>query len=234
MSEETFKAGAEAIKASAELGSKAIDAGTSFGALFKGAISERVGMLEDRWKAQRWKQRVKLVIDAHKYLKDRGLSGATRDIPMPFAVNLLQNGELEESDDLRDIWSRLLANAADAGSGIEPRVAYVEILAEMTSLDAQNLEVLVRAQLRHQGKTETALIVTGKLPNTAEPFDEPKDYDLLPEVRVAVSVSNLARLGLVEPASATFGGKPLYHYVVITPLGLDFYHSCSRTPLTNE
>ena len=229
-----LKQGLKLSRACAELGSKAIDAGTSFAALFKGAISERAGMLEDRWKMQRWKHRVEVVLDAHKYLKDRGLSGATRYIPMHFAVKLLQNGELEESEDLRDIWSRLLANAADAGSGIEPRVAYVEILAELTSFDAQNLEVLVRAQLRHHGKTGTALISTGKLPKTAEPFDEPNDYDLLREVRVAVSVSNLTRLGLVEPASATFGGRPLYHYVLITPLGLDFWHSCSRTPMTSE
>jgi hypothetical protein len=236
MSEESFKAGAEAIRASAELGSKAIDAGTSFGVLFKGAITEKVGMLEDRWKAQRWKQRVELVTDAHRYLEQRGISGATRDIPMPFAVKLLQNGELEEDEDLRDVWSRLLANAADAGSGTEPRVTYVEILSRMTAIDARNLETLVRTTIRHSGNTRSPFVSTFTLPESSQSRDELGGHAKpLTEPVIALSVSNMMSLGLLVSATGTFGGStPIYEWVSVTPLGLEFYWACARQPKATE
>jgi Abortive infection alpha len=228
MNEETVKATAEAVRATAELGSKTIDAGKSLGAILKAPLTELAGTWEDSVKVWRFQRRVRLVKRTQEFLKEQGIAAVPADLRPSFLLPLLERGEIQEDDDLQDIYACLLANAANPANGAEPRAAYVEILSQMTPLDAQNLQTLAEAQSRHHGKTPTALISTSDLPASAEPYDEPSDYAPVTETTIAVSVSNLARLGLVEPASSTFGGKPLYQYVSITPLGLDFYWACSR------
>jgi Abortive infection alpha len=49
------------------------------------------------------------------------------------AVPLLAAAILEEDDELRDAWARLLVNAADAATEMELRTAYVEILNDLAS-----------------------------------------------------------------------------------------------------
>ena len=227
MNEEAVKATAEAVKATAELGCKTIDAGKSVGTILKAPLTELAGAWEDSVKAWRFQRRVRMLKRTQKFLEEEGITTLSPDLPPSFLLPLLERGEIQEDDDLQDIYARLLANAANPANGAEPRAAYVEILSQMTALDAQNLQTLAEAQFRHRGKTPTALISTCDLPKSAEPYDEPSDYDPVTETTVAVSVSNLARLGLLEPASSTFGGKPLYQYVSITPLGMDFYWACS-------
>ena len=67
------------------------------------------------------------------------MSGPTRKIPLNIGVPLIENATLEEDDDLQEVWARLLVNSGDASSGTELRRAFVSVLAEMTSLDVQNL-----------------------------------------------------------------------------------------------
>jgi len=229
LSEETIKATAEAVKASAELGARAIDAGTAIGSILKAPLVELAGTWEDSVKAWRFQRRVRLVKRTQKFLEDEGINTISPDLRPSFLLPLLECGETQEDDDLQDIYAHLLANATNPARGAEQRVAYVEILSQMSALDAQNLQALAGAQLRHRGKSQTALVSTSGLPASAEPHDDPSDYSAVSET-IAVSVSNLARLGLVEPATSTFGGRVLYQYVSITPLGLDFYWACSRSP----
>ncbi len=228
MNDESLKVTAEAIKAAAEFGSKAIDAGMSAATLFEGSLTQVAGAWEDAAKVWRFKRRARLVQQAAEYLDEEGFNFIDATLRPSFLLPLLERAEVQEDDELQNIYARLLANAANPANSTKPRTAYVEILSQMTVLDAKNLQTLAKAQFKYRGTSASALISTSELPASAEPCDNPSDYAAVIETSIAVSISNLARLGLVEPASSTFGGKPLYQYVSITPLGLEFYWACAK------
>jgi hypothetical protein len=52
-----------------------------------------------------------------KFMAERGLEAPSRPIPFSFSVPLIEHASLEADEELQDIWARMLANAADAGSG---------------------------------------------------------------------------------------------------------------------
>jgi hypothetical protein len=228
MGEESVKAIADATKATAELGSKAIDAGMSVGSILKGTATEIAGAWEDSAKAWRYLRRVRLVKRTQEFLLEEGVISVPAGLPPSFLLPLLEKGEVQENDDLQDVYARLLANAVSPNCRAEPRAAYVEVVSQMTPLDAENLQILAQTQMKHKEGALPPLLSTYNLPSASESFDEPRDYEHVLESNIAISVSNLARLGLIEPSAATFGGQPIYLYVSVTPLGMDFYRACSR------
>ena len=210
------------VEAIAETTGKAIDASRELGGFLKryvsGPLDQISGMVEDGLKVMRWKRQIRLMDKADEFMEARGLRSATRPVPLRLAVPILQEGSLEEDDDLQDRWARLLVNAADANSGTEPRHAFVSILKDLTSLDAINLEKIYSIPL---GKS--AGVCTTGLPG--EVYLEGRQGETLRE-DVATSLSNLSRLGLVSPPSVVDGGEALFE-VHHTKLGSEFVKACS-------
>jgi hypothetical protein len=122
-------------------------------------------MLSDKLQVVRAQRQVRLAERLADFLKERGLlNGPTRSIAPNFAVPLIEHATLEEDDELQDVWARMLAVAADAGSEVEMRTAYIRMLADMTAFD-----VRVLARVARNGRATLALLPDGLLPgDTAE------------------------------------------------------------------
>jgi hypothetical protein len=230
MDDEIVKSAAAAVKATAELGGKAVDASTALGRVFKGPLIQVAGMADDQLRAWRWQRQLKLLERAERIMRERGMSGPTRVLPLDFGLRLLQQATIQENNELQEMWAQLLVNAGDASTSTEPRSAFVQMLSELTPFDARNTAVLAQATLEYRGKASIPNLETWNLPESTFGHDEiGREMPILSE-NIAVSVSNLNRLGIIQAASATFGGKPIFQYVSVTPLGLSFYRACSERP----
>ena len=210
---------AEATKALAEMGGKAIDATTEFAKIFKGPVTELIGCVEDKFKSLRWERKQALIDKAEAIMRAKGMSAPTRELPLPFAVPLLTAAVLEEDEDLQETWARLLANAGDASTDMELRTAYVEILRGMSAFDVFVLSRLAEATKSRQPGAMRAIDVK-------QLFDAgPLDNDDLPPA-LGISLGNLARLGCALPG-AGWDAALIFRYMNVTALGMALYHACS-------
>lgn len=138
-----FDEEAKAVQETAKAAQKSIDAASKFGGFMarfiEGPLEKASGILTDRLKFMRWERQVRFMGIAQDTLKEAGLEGPTRRIPMNIAVPLLEAATLEENDELQDTWARLFVNAANADSKVEIQRTFVSILQDMGALEARLL-----------------------------------------------------------------------------------------------
>jgi Abortive infection alpha len=218
---------AKATEATANASKEAIEASRELAHFFRGPAAEVVGMLEDHLKVVRFERRVRLWNRVRNILTEKGMSGPTRKIPLSIGVPLLENATLEEDDDLQEVWARLLVNNADASSGIELRRAFVSVLAEMTARDVQNLAHIELAE-RSNAESASTGVWTYELPERAVPFanGDPERHNRGPSPEVAISLSNLDRLGCVMPWGQV--GQSEHRLLIITPFGRALIEACTK------
>ena len=215
----------EAITAVARASERVVDFAQSVGRAIDrylgGPITQVSNIIEDRLRYMRWERSVRLLDRADEFLLNRELNGPTRPVPMQLLLPLMESGSLEENDEMQDRWAAMLANAADLSFDIEIRRAYVSILENLTSLDAQNLEAIYSTNVVADLETP---VFTASLPIQVTEFQEENDRPL-PEV--IVSLGNLSRLGLITTAMA-WGGYQPYGCVHRTALGTEFLRAISN------
>lgn len=216
---------AEATKAVAETSGKALDILMGLGQIVKPPADELAGILCDRLKFVRWKGQVALFEKSRKIMEERGLTRATRELPLNFAIPLLTHAFLEEDDDLQDAWARLLVNAGDASTEIELRVAYVSILNGMSAFDIKNLSVIAKASLEVPEKGYLPIIETWNLPSFARVHEETSRDTGTVSKDLGISLG-LNRLGCAAPAYG-FGGMAIFQLMSVTHLGRALYLACS-------
>lgn len=223
---QTLQTGAEATKEIAKTGGKAIELLGTFAHYFDGYLKQRTGIAEDNEAFKRWKNRLKICEEAQRELGKRGLSGVAREIPMKFALPFMAYASLEEDEELQSMWARLLANAADSSSQVQPRTTYIDILRNLTSLDVKLLGMIAQLSASDLPRQFPPLIETWKMPDHAEirisSSEEPEF--LRPDVSFALA--NLVREGCISPSNG-WGGLPIYTAVAITPLGTELYRACT-------
>jgi hypothetical protein len=212
---------AKATEATANASKEAIEAGRDLGRFISAPAGEVVGMLWDHLKVVRFERQIRLMERARQFLAERGMDGPTRMIALKVGLPLLDNATLEEDDELQDVWARLLVNGGDANSGIEIRRAFVSVLAEMTALDVRNLALIQHAS-RSNAESASTGVWTYRLPEAALPFVQgsgrPENW---PSSDVTISLSNLRRLGCIEPGSSG------YAMVELTPFGTALVRACT-------
>ncbi len=222
--DEEAKATQEIAKVAGKITDAARETGGFIARYIGGSLEQGIGIFEDKLKYMRWERQVRLMQRADEFLRERGLEGPTRLVPMKIAIPLLQAASLEEDDDLQDIWARLLVNAADAGSGVEVKRAYISILEDFDPLEAKILQKNYSAPekiRRFDG------IYTRDLPDaiiTEEIRGELEDK--LPRHEVRLALRNLARLGCLE-TSLLWGGSS-ESSVYITQLGEGLIEACNK------
>ena len=227
MNDETVESLAKVIEATSETAGKLIEATKSLGRVFKGPVSEAVGILEDRIRFARWERQLALFDKARRVMAVRGLTAPTRELPLNFVVPLLTAAALEEDDELQETWARLLVNAGDAATDMELRTAYVEILRGMSSFDIRNLSMLAEATVAAPSDSWTGqYILTTRLPHFAEVSTGSTGIDPPLSEPVSISLSNLIRLGCIA-ATGGFGGGVSFQQVLVTGLGLALYRACA-------
>lgn len=135
---------AKAAAEGAKFGTKALDVTERmFGFLGRvlGEPADHVsGIISDRLKFYRWERQLRLADKAEEILKSRGVSDA-KAVPPKLALPILEAASLEDSDELQDLWARLLANAMDPKFEGEISMMLVQILKSLNPLDVQLLEM---------------------------------------------------------------------------------------------
>ena len=225
---ETTQEVAKATKAVADASGKLIEASKGVGKFIArfiaGPLEQGMGIFEDKLKYMRWDRQLRLMKRAEEVIAECGYDMPTRAVPMKVAIPLFQGASMEEDDSLQDRWVNLLVNAAYAESGIEIRRAYIEILAQLDSLEVRILDKIYTLPF---AATSTWGLVTTWLPERAEVATEHSIDGAHPPEPVCAALANLARLGCIKPTNMILGGE-FFVQVYTTRLGRDFVASCRQ------
>lgn len=230
MSEEVIES-AKAAQEIAKTAGKVVDASEKLGGFIAkytaGSLESAMGILEDKLKFMRWERQIRLIDRADEILQKRGLNKPIKAIPLKLAIPLFEAASLEEDDYLQDLWINLLVNAADEESGMDIQRSYIDILEQLTSLEAKIMEKIYLAYPDLLIKKDMA-IVTTNLPEGimfVHNSDLPKwNKELNFDVKLALA--NLDRLGCLS-IGKTIGGDEIFYTVKVTYLGEYFVKACS-------
>lgn len=111
-------------------------------------IEEAAGIIGDKLQYIRWQRQMRMVDEVNKILISKDLD-KTRTIPPKFALPMLEQASLEEDDYLQDIWCKLIANSLDPNFDSEIRYAFIEIIKNLTPLDAKILKYVYDTALKN-------------------------------------------------------------------------------------
>jgi len=226
----------KAIQESAKLEEKGLEiankAASFFAKVLKEPINEISGMITDRLRFIRWKRMVQMADEVNKILEEKKIT-ETRAVPPKIALPILEEASLEDDPNLQYLWNHLLTNAMNPNFNDELRYGFVEMIKEITGIEAKLLNEFYEV-LRRKGKLR--------------PLSNVFQYSLTKEqimhvLRIsadmyAISVNNLMRMQLFSPAILKSGGvssgsEPVTIYkgidaVTLTPLGVKFVEACIK------
>ncbi len=140
-SEEWAKAATE----NAKLAKTVVDKMSNVSGFIVKYVDEPLSVLVGRWvdnkKFDRWENQLKILDKVNAELRERGCENM-RMISPKLGIPLFDNALLEDDDNLREIWCKLIANSLDPNFNKEIRSAFIAILKELTSLDAKILKYI--------------------------------------------------------------------------------------------
>ena len=226
----------KAIQESAKLEEKGLEiankAASFFAKVLKEPMNEISGMIRDKFRFIRWKRMVQMADEVNKILEEKKIT-ETRAVPPKIALPILEEASLEDDPNLQYLWNHLLTNAMNPNFNDELRYGFVEMIKEITGIEAKLLNEFYEV-LRRKGKLR--------------PLSDVFQYSLTKEqimhvLRMsadmyAISVNNLMRMQLFSPAILKSGGvssgsEPVTIYkgidaVTLTPLGVKFVEACIK------
>lgn len=124
------------------LDKKAVEAAD---ALAKPSLNQVGEILGDQLRYLRLKRALTILKNAQSKLADSGLEGV--GINLKLLVPMLEAASLEDDEDIQEMWTNLLANAASEDSDLQVEPAYVDILRQLSDID-----VWMMAFLHHRTK----------------------------------------------------------------------------------
>src|SRR5712692_3782946 len=98
------------------------------------------GLLQDQVKFWRFKNGVRILQKAKRFLDDAGVS--PQQVSLKVLISSFGDGSLEEDEAMQDRWASLLANAADPNSEVSVLPSFAEILKELSPKEAAILDTL--------------------------------------------------------------------------------------------
>lgn len=225
---ESAQEAAKAVQEVAKATQSAIDASREAGGFLAkyldGPLTQMSALLEDRLKYARSTRLVRL---QHKFQQEVQALGAQvpiQPLPVNFAISALEEGSLEDDDELQDLWARLLANTADASSGVSPRRAHISMIRDMSRMDALIFEAIYSVPDAPDGKA----IVTYELPGKAYRADGLNADEVTePSEEIIVSLSNLERIGAIGFGSSWSGGE-IFKFANKTTAGRELMKAIKR------
>jgi hypothetical protein len=75
-------------------------------------------------------------------LRERGLAPALKPLPTSVGLVLVEAASREDDEDLRDLWANLLANHTDPNREVEVDKDVIEVIRQLTSVDARLMTFL--------------------------------------------------------------------------------------------
>lgn len=192
--------------------------------LFGKGISNVLGMIGDKLAYLRLELAIKLAEKTKKRLAERGIDHS-RYVPVNIGLPLLEKASMEENENLHDLWSNLLTNAADPNYDGEIRKNYVSILSEFEPIDSLIFTVIINSYKKMpDSQKKERLFVREKIAAALNISEDICD----------TSLRNLLRHGLIKPGiimgGMSYGGHIVGAYkdlemFQVTTLGLDFYRA---------
>lgn len=232
---------AKAVTETAKLGTTVVEATEKMGGflshILNEPITEAVGIFGDKLKFMRWKRKLRIVDEVNRILDERGVE-STRPIPPKLAIPILEQASLEENDELQDIWCRLIANSLDPNFQFEIRYAFIDIIKNLTALDARILKYIYEITMERNKEYKTEKFQVYKIN-----FDSIKKNIYASDVETELSLYNLKRVQCVwdndlnelrHDAAGIAAGitwtktTPTHSTYRITPLGVAFILACMK------
>ena len=224
---------AKAVAEASKFGTKSIEATEKMlgflSKVFNESIEQAAGIVSDRLMFIRFERLVRIEKQVEQILGELNIE-KTRPILPKFALPMLENASLEEDDELQDIWIKLMANAMDPHFDASFRMAYIEIIKGLTSLDVKILDLVYHKIVKNGTKVRELMV------KSCYSRDICNDLKLSEEDYLD-SIYNLFRVQCLTPtilsSRATFAGEPFSTYkgdseVSITPLGKNFVEACIK------
>jgi hypothetical protein len=115
-----------------------------------GPAAKEIGeMLKDELRPYRAARQLQLAEKAVRLIQNSDMR--TRAVSPKVLIPILENGGLEDDEQLHDMWAALLANAADSRKAEIP-ASFSEILRQISSKEARFLDSLYRTALNEAKK----------------------------------------------------------------------------------
>lgn len=172
------------LGAAAGVASKAVEA-TAGGVLAN--VGEGLFPHLVAWRNQRVKRAEAILADASSIVRDSGVPVQT--VPGRILFPLLEKASMEEDEELRKMWARLLASAAGTTSSRKVLPAFIDLLSQLSAEEARDLKWFAEQQ---EGYSSDELLPA---------------YRSIPEREAwGLRLSNLERLGLIETELKLSGG----------------------------
>lgn len=197
-----------------------------------GPSAEAIGeSLAVRHKERMFNNLVEVLARAKKKLADAGVS--PKEVPLKIIHPLLEGASLEEDENLREMWAKLLASAASKGSfTLHP--SFVDILRQLHPEEGRLLQAIF-ANMHLRKETDSDSTRIGTINELEDLFAKvnglPKEGG---EIAVVV-LQNLFHLGIIESRRLTSDELSKYRDLgdipySITVLGILFLASCCQEP----
>lgn len=95
--------------------------------------------------------------NVNQILDERGVVN-TRPIHPKIAIPIMEYAILEDDESLQNIWCKLIANSLDPSFDIEIRYAFIEIVRNLTSLDANILKYIYDDMVKEAEKKQLMIL----------------------------------------------------------------------------
>ena len=189
-------------------------------------IANSVGIITDKLKHYRLRNAFDLQEKTLQRLQRKGVNPEEyRILATKFVIPLIENATLEDDDELRTLWSKLLANALDPNFSSDISTVHVSFLKEMMPLDIKILHTLYNEIHQHSLEDKRGDVRFEK-DKIAKLFNTDIDTNI-----IEISLLNLMRLGCIKGGNVVFegiriGNTPNTNYlgtkaVHLSALGLD-------------
>lgn len=225
----------KAIQEVAKLGDKGLEtaqkAGSFFAKVFKSPIDEISNIIHDKLRFIRWKRLVEMSDEVNNILKERGVI-ETRALAPKLAIPLIEDASLEDNDEIKSLWSKLLANALDPNFKDDIRYGFIEMLKNITGREALLLKKLYEALVAKNFLSDLSQLSSRHV----DKEQIIRMFNITPEEYV-VFAHNLMRLQLIAPAvisgGVSIGSNFLSSYkgidvIYLTALGVKFVEACIK------
>lgn len=130
-------------------------------------------------------------------------------VELKVLLPLVQAAALETDDSLAEKWAALLANAADPEQRVQVQPGFVEVLRQLTPLDARVLEVAYYSKMAPPGTTLTGFKTVKDIV-----VESALDYPA-----VSLSIDNLLRLRLCMVPLSDRTEFPVMHFPTPAEVG---------------
>lgn len=225
----------KAIQEVSKLGSTGLEtaqkAGSFLAKLFQSPLGELSGIVHDKLRFIRWKRMVEMSDEIGEILQARWIT-ETRALPPKIWIPLIENASIEDDDEIKIFWNKLIANAMDPNFSDNINYGYIEMVKSISGKEAFLLKIIY-----------DSLCMDWYLANLSNLHNHTIDKEQLITIlnispdQYVISAHNLMRLQLIAPAVISgwirMWAHSLTSYkwtdeIYLTALGVKFVEACIK------